>query len=125
MTILKRRNEKQKKSRNRGQPYVSDNHCIYIGCVGVNELFWVIMKEFVIIGLDTLKKKREAEDFLEGLGYQDDKSWNYYYRLKPWFHFIKVKENGYYQYHKNNFRTINQPIKNYTLTEAREVFKKD
>jgi len=81
------------------------------------------MKEFVIGGLDTPKKKREAEAILKRLGYVDRVEWNSLWREDEEFTFINAyKMPSGYRYSYYNHKCFQTPI---TLKELKAMAKQE
>jgi len=81
------------------------------------------MKEFVIGGLDTPKKKREAEAILKRLGYVDRVEWNSLWREDEEFTFINAyKMPSGYRYSYYNHKCFQTPI---TLKELKAIANKE
>lgn len=60
------------------------------------------MKEFVIGGLDTPKKKQKAEAILKDLGYKGNEDWNDICRNTELSSFIETYGDGSYLYHTHD-----------------------
>ena len=78
------------------------------------------MKTFVIGGLDSPKKKQQAEAILKGLGYADDQYWNCDWREDEDCTFIETYNHGSYMYHNHDCEQT--PI---TLKELKSISNKE
>ena len=74
------------------------------------------MKSFVIGGLDSPKKKQEAEAILKDLGYESNEEWNKKWREDADCTFIETYTYGDYQYHNHDCQKT--PI---TLEELKSI----